>query len=769
MLLSKAQVQNNFPWVLLTLAPFLFFFGPLMGTEVFYFRDVFTEEMANQVWLHDHFGSLWNPGLFTGQPHLANPQAYGFDPLHLFSLLFPGALGFNIFVVSHFWVASIGFFYLMRAWRFDRGASVMSALVFTYGGCFISLGYLPIVLNSMTYLPWILVMLAKTIEAKGPQETLFFFFLLAIALAFQIFGGEPQVVILGLIIAAVATASQHPKSLPRAAVLLTGALALAILLTAIQWIPFLEFLQFSNRKDTLSYAAITRWSLEPTTLLSLLFPHHIANPQKTAAFGLGYWETRMPYFLSLHFGLVTLGAVVFAQKEIRQQPYRAWLILFFIGIFLALGKYNVFFPFLLNIIPGLNAFRFPEKFFLLSHVSFCVLAAVGFQKVLHTQRPKSLRIFWAVGAFLCVWTVIGPLIIPRIFANHSALSFWQRHFFAQVTQSLFFLMLFCIARHFTPSRRQFFLATFVLLELFWVHRFVNPTLPMLDFLESPHAAFWLRNFDGQSRFVSMHSENEKDLMLSRTDSLPNFYLDARRRLSPPTGIEFGLKDINSAYSLHLGAKDFFMQLYKTNQLKTLQILGVKTIVSSYPIVHSDLKKMFQTAAEKPVSIYRLREFLPPAYVVNQWQKTSGFQEDIQEQLLHPAFDPSQSAWVHATGDLPPSQHNGRPFFYSLRNEIFENDTNRLDLSVSQRALLVLQQTHYPGWQVFVDGKEQALHKINGIFQGVFLEAGTHRVVFQYCPKSFYSGFKISLVTWILAIFGLGVIACQKDYLAFFRS
>jgi len=267
----------------------------------------------------------------------------------------------------------------------------------------------------------------------------------------------------------------------------------------------------------------------------------------------------------------------------------------------------------------------------------------------------------------------------------------------------------------------------------------------------------------------MHTDNEKDLMLARTDSLPNFYLDARRRLSPPTGIEFGLRDINSVYSLHLGAKEFFMHLYETDPLKTLQILGVKTVVSSYPIVRKELKKMFQTAAEKPVFIYRIKDFAPPAYVVNQWQPTTANEDELSAKLLNPAFDPSLSAWVNTRDNLPSSQHDGRPFSYAFHDDRPEDDSHRLEVTISQRALLVLQQTHYPGWQVFVDGQEQALQKVNGIFQGVFLEPGKHRVLFQYRPQSFYSGFKISLVTWILALFGLGVIASRRDYFEFFRS
>lgn len=70
------------------------------------------------------------------------------------------------------------------------------------------------------------------------------------------------------------------------------------------------------------------------------------------------------------------------------------------------------------------------------------------------------------------------------------------------------------------------------------------------------------------------------------------------------------------------------------------------------------------------------------------------------------------------------------------------------------AVLVLTESHYPGWRVWVNGRERPLLRVNGVFQGVRLdEAGTNLVRFAYLPRSLFWTF----LTASLGFLG-GVIA-----------
>ena len=64
---------------------------------------------------------------------------------------------------------------------------------------------------------------------------------------------------------------------------------------------------------------------------------------------------------------------------------------------------------------------------------------------------------------------------------------------------------------------------------------------------------------------------------------------------------------------------------------------------------------------------------------------------------------------------------------------------------------MLLTTHYPGWQVRVDGKAQPLRKVSG-YLAVAALPGVHQYIFEYKPKLFFIGLWISLVC--LAITGV---------------
>jgi hypothetical protein len=70
----------------------------------------------------------------------------------------------------------------------------------------------------------------------------------------------------------------------------------------------------------------------------------------------------------------------------------------------------------------------------------------------------------------------------------------------------------------------------------------------------------------------------------------------------------------------------------------------------------------------------------------------------------------------------------------------------------QELVVTVQETTYPGWRVFVDGKRAILESIAGEL-GVRIapNSGQHFVWFQYWPDLLFIGGIVTLVTWILCI------------------
>jgi len=68
---------------------------------------------------------------------------------------------------------------------------------------------------------------------------------------------------------------------------------------------------------------------------------------------------------------------------------------------------------------------------------------------------------------------------------------------------------------------------------------------------------------------------------------------------------------------------------------------------------------------------------------------------------------------------------------------------KIDAAVERPALLVLNDSDYPGWKVYVDGRRSHWITANYLFRGVLLQPGRHLVRFAYEPASFAAGAAIS--------------------------
>jgi len=120
---------------------------------------------------------------------------------------------------------------------------------------------------------------------------------------------------------------------------------------------------------------------------------------------------------------------------------------------------------------------------------------------------------------------------------------------------------------------------------------------------------------------------------------------------------------------------------------------------------------------------------------------------LEEGPPHP--DPLPRFMDRGRGERDRVRGNGEVEFISESN-------NRLSLKVEAKteSILVLSDTFYPGWKVFVNGKEERILRANYNFRAVPLNKGGHRVEFLYDPMSFKLGAAITLV----GIFGCIIVA-----------
>jgi hypothetical protein len=154
----------------------------------------------------------------------------------------------------------------------------------------------------------------------------------------------------------------------------------------------------------------------------------------------------------------------------------------------------------------------------------------------------------------------------------------------------------------------------------------------------------------------------------------------------------------------------------------------------------------------PNKIYKNTQALPRAYVVHQvTQAVAGDIEAVKAYLSADDFDPAIEAVIEgALGeDLGAAHIDDKVRFISYSPERVVIEAN-----IQEPGLLVLSDVLYPGWEVYVDGKEQPIIATNLIMRGVYLSGGEQRIEFVYKPIMFYRGLGISGVTLFLIIAAL---------------
>ena len=89
-------------------------------------------------------------------------------------------------------------------------------------------------------------------------------------------------------------------------------------------------------------------------------------------------------------------------------------------------------------------------------------------------------------------------------------------------------------------------------------------------------------------------------------------------------------------------------------------------------------------------------------------------------------------------------------------KVLEYRPNAVELDVRSRGsgLLVASETHYPGWQAWVDGRPAPIHLVDIALRGVVVPDGAHRIRMEFRPRILWVSLAITLATAaLLAMLG----------------
>lgn len=685
-------------------------------------------------------GFLWTPLILTGFPVAADPQLAIFYPLRALCALFPAAFGFNLYVLSAFFLAS--FFASLYCHRLT--GSILGGLVggtlYGFGGYQISELRHVQVLHSALWLPLLLLLVDHLRSAVACASRLkFTLILIGLTFAFAscVLAGHPQTAayvivcvlaycLLGLLCFASGRFNWNiKKQLP----VFAGAalsLAFAMLLSCVQLLPSLELASQSARAS-LGYKDFISGELELSQICGFMIPY-LLGPKYGSLDGLPFAEQGPPPGL-LFYGI---GGLLLAALAWRKRGGPA--VLFFIGLipvcfFVALGEHNGIAPLLYKFAP-FNYFRELYRVLLLVALAISVLAAFGVSSIgpsksnarplLSYLRDGTLKhhLYLAFYIFLCL--LVPPMLpgtLPLILLYRRTNGF---------TAALLLLSLYAVSLNYA-----------------WLSQWYAHCPKLIEF--SPPA-------DAALLQEELRADHERIFTLKGLEASPAAFPPNLNRLwgvPSATGYE-PLVPVRYRDLLDISEGGFLRPPWRIDQEnRVFDICSVRYFLApeaefgpaAFHGKAADCWPLRKT--ENGVLTYENVRCLPRFRLVNKVKKLADSQICSVIRSGHfsdgSVFSPADTALVDSIASREWAVGKSSVSAVKVQDESIE-----LSVDSENPIYLVIADQFYPGWRAYVDGQRQEIVRTNYVQRGLPLEKGAHKIRLVYGPESFRIGSWISI-------------------------
>jgi hypothetical protein len=168
-----------------------------------------------------------------------------------------------------------------------------------------------------------------------------------------------------------------------------------------------------------------------------------------------------------------------------------------------------------------------------------------------------------------------------------------------------------------------------------------------------------------------------------------------------------------------------------------QLMDVKYIISNTPDSSQVLSLVYNGPQYK---VYANRAYVPRAFFVNRYEVSTGL--DMLHKMQSMSFNVRDVAYVTEDPNLniePPKEGADAEYTHYGLQDL------ELRVTATGNNLLFLSESYYPnGWKAYLDGSEIPIYRLDYLFRGVVVPAGTHKLVMKFEPKSFTAGRDLSL-------------------------
>ncbi len=692
---------------------------------------------------------LWQNTSAGGQPMIGNPAIRVFYPPQLvMSLLpIPILLGYALLNVFHFWLAGIGGYGLARSvLKLDYPAALLAGLLvmltprlssnvvgdvgYTYGLCWLPLCLL-----------WMRLAFDRLSWRWAIATGLALCCIYLTNIQFILYAGW----FVGLYFVYCCVEFIIKRSSRRVWIQHIGMMLIIgvsfIGFSAFQSFTFASYLPYQTRQ-AMTLADANYLALPPIVLMNTMFPLAQKFPE---------WE--------IYAGLLPL---IFAPLAILYHTRREvgwWLGVFiFAGLF-SLGSVTPLYTLMFYGVPGFNLLRVPARMWFVAAIALALLTAVAVDGLLHERKLSRWAWRWLGGStLLLVVVTLGGRFITRQAGEMD----WLIGFFASAGVILSLIGLwFWLRGRLSTSVFAIILAGAVIIDLFPLDMTFGTPRPINDFLQVPPIV--------QSM---MHHA-------SSNDDLYRVY-STRREISDAVAVANDLQTVDGLNSFQFASYAQFIRVASGCDLKgiaaatppctaneisdtawldavpdakLLGLVNTRYVITSLDL--SSISSLKQIDVVGDSHLYENSAAQPRAFTVGRAELFTGAMSAYLPELGQRAIallDSGQDIQF----DLPMNDFSG-----SAQIVRYTPNNVQIQAEMPTSGLLVLGDTWIPGWMAYVDDQPVVNLRVDGALRGVYLTAGSHKVMFEFRPPAFVIGLIVTIAT-ILIVSGFVLFYKRRE-------
>lgn len=672
----------------------------------------------------------WTDLIGGGEPLLATEQHASLFPLNWPMLALPFWQSLEWLAALKLFAAGLGMLLLLRELKLRREAAAFGAVSYAFSTYLIAWVEHPHV-NSFVLIPWALLFAHRLARDGSPRSAA----LLAATCGASLLGGQPESsFLLGLITVPWFFVAGPGR---RASALFAGAVATALAVGAVAWIPFAELASNATQLGRGGGSGHDRnW------LLSFFMPELWGRPDKYEIAGHPFdaFVERTPYLGALPLMLAVGGLV--ARRPQRPQVF------FAVASVLALGMV-IHVPVYTHFVDNLPVFREVDlrRALVLCVLGGAVLGAFGVQALIDGGSPQRLRLLagaGAVGLLPIVWLADHRDLLdsfgdawhqlPVMAANSTTRGALQM---GTVLRWSLLALACCALIAVVVARPRFAgpvaaaAVVLTLADLVTMGRGYHPAIPEA-WANPPESSLvrYLRTTLDHDRFGGYQND------LGPNVSERFEVRDARRHEQP-------VIERRQLLWQALGGEGVLQRNWWSKPNDRLSdMFAVKYMIG--PTFAGQTPPGW-----KPSSAGSTLERTPAparAWLTYDWTPANGMKDALAAVQEAPARDDRARPVIEG---VAPSGGEGADFFDTVTTGVtFLRDARksvRIRATAAEPAQLILADTYYPGWHAKVDGKSVDIHPANVAFRAVAVPPGTHTIEFDYKPLSVRIGALLSLL------------------------